>query len=74
MLDKAIGSRDQLMDIIKRSKLKYYVHDTRGKGLSKTIMQGKSKEKGNKAGLMDNIKEWTGINHTQIKSKTSNRN
>ena len=40
MLDEAIGSRDQLMDIIKRRKLKWYGHVTRGNGLSKTILQG----------------------------------
>ena len=78
MLDEAIGSRDQLMDIIKRRKLKWYGHVTRGNGLSKTILQGtvqgKRKQGRPKKTWMDNIKEWTGMNHNQIKSKASNRN
>ncbi len=78
MLDEAIGSRDQLMDIIKRRKLKWYGHVTRGNGLSKTILQGtvqgKRKQGRPKKTWMDNIKEWTGMNHNQIKSEASNRN
>ena len=77
-ISEILGNTDSLMNTIKKRKLKWYGHLTRSNGLSKTILQGtiegKRKQGRPKKSWMDNIKEWTGMNHTQIKSKASNIN
>ena len=61
----AIGPYEDLLTVVKRRKLKWYVHVTRSCGLAKTILQG-TVQGGRRRGRQrkrweDNIKEWTGI-------------
>ena len=66
------------MTIIKRRKLKWYGHVTRSNGLCKQILQGSVPGKRCRGRprktWADNIKEWTGLNHTQLQEIAHNRN
>ena len=64
-IQQAIGSREDLLTMVKRSKLQWYGHASRSSGLAKTILQGTVKW-GRRQGRQrkrweDNIMEWTGL-------------
>ena len=64
-IPQAIGPHDDLLAIVKRLKLLWYVHLSRSSGLAKTILQGTVKG-GRRQGRQkkrweDNIREWTGL-------------
>jgi sorting nexin-29 len=62
---QAIGPYEELITTIKRRKLKWFGHVTRGEGLTKTVLQGTVRG-GRKRGRQkkrweNNITEWTGM-------------
>ena len=61
----AIGEYDELLTLVKKRKLRWFVHVSRSSGLAKTILQGtvkgKRKRGRQKKRWEDNIKEWTGM-------------
>jgi hypothetical protein len=62
---QAIGPYEDLLTTIKRRKLKWFGHVTRGDGLAKTVLQGTVRG-GRKRGRQkkrweDNMTEWTGL-------------
>ena len=64
-IHQAIGSREDLLTIVKRRKLQWYGHDSCSSDLAKTILQGTVKRR-RKQGRQrkrweDNIREWTGL-------------
>ena len=64
-IQRAIGSHEDLLTMVKRRKLQWYGHVSRSSGLSKTILQGTVKG-GRRPGRQrerweDNIREWTGL-------------
>ena len=64
-IQQAIGTHEDLLDIVKRRKLKWYGHVSRSSGLAKTILQGTVKG-GRRQGRHrkrweDYIREWTGL-------------
>ena len=65
-IQQATGPFENILEIVKRCKLKHYGHVSRSHGLAKTILQnttnGKRKRGRQKKRLEDNIKEWTGLN------------
>lgn len=68
---------EDLLSIVKRRKLRWYGHVTRGSGLSKTILQGsvqgKRKRGRQHKRWMDNIAEWTGYNFATTQSMAHDR-
>ena len=73
---ETLGEREKLMDIIKKRKLRWYGHVTRGDGLTKAILQGKvqGKRKQGRPGKvwMDNVKEWTPPNYRKLQGTETN--
>ena len=68
-IQQAIGPHEDLLTIVKRRKLQWYVHVSRSSGLAKTILQGTVKG-GRRQGKQrkrweDNIGEWTGLEFAQ---------
>ena len=64
-IQKAIGPHEDLLTIVKRSRLQWYGHVSRSSGLAKTVLQGTMKG-GRRQGRQrerweDNISEWTGL-------------
>ena len=64
-IQQAIGPHEDLLTIVKRSKLQWYCHVSRSSGVAKTISQGTVKG-GRRQGRQrkrweGNIKEWTGL-------------
>ena len=64
-IQQAIGPHEDLLTVVKRSKLQWYGHVSRSTGLAKTILQGTVKV-GRRQGRQrkrweDNIREWTGL-------------
>ena len=73
----AIGPHEDLLTIVKKRKLKWYVYVSRSSGLAKTILQGTVKG-GRRQGRQkkrweDNIKEWTGLEFAKTKRAVENR-
>ena len=64
-IQQAIGPHEDLLTIVKRRKLQWYVHVSLSLGLAKTILQGTVKEgrrqSRRKKKWKDNIREWTGL-------------
>ena len=76
-IQQAIGPHEDLLTIIKRSKLQWYRHVCRSSGLAKTILQGTVKG-GGKQGrqrkrLEGNIREWTGLEFGKSQRAVENR-
>ena len=76
-IQQAIGSHEDLLTIVKRRKLLWYVHVSRSSGLAKTILQGTVKV-GRRQGRQrkrreDNIREWTGLEFTKSQRAVENR-
>ena len=72
----AIGPYEDLLNSVKRRKLKWYGHVTRSSGLAKTILLG-TVQSGRRRGRQikrwdDNIKEWTGLEWNIILRKAEN--
>ena len=63
-ITNAVGQYEDLLNTVKRRKLKWYGHVTRSTGLAKTILQGtvqgKRKRGRQRRRWEDNITEWTG--------------
>ena len=79
-IQQVIGSREDLLTIVKRCKLKWYGHVSLSSGLAKTILQGtvkagrrQGRQKKKKKGWEDNIKEWTGLEFDKTQRAGENR-
>ena len=68
---------EDLLTIVKRSKLQWYGHVFRSSGLAKTVLQGTVKggrtQGRQKKKWEDNIKEWTGLEFTKSKRAVEKR-
>ena len=76
-IQRAIGPHEDLLTIVKRSKLQWYGHVSRSSGLAKTILQGTVKG-GRRQGRQrkrwdDNIREWTGLEFAKSQRAVENR-
>ena len=76
-IQQAIGPQEDLLTIVKRSKLQWYGHVSRSSGLAKTILQGTMKG-GRRQGRQrksweDNIREWTGLEFGKSQRAVENR-
>ena len=75
-IQQAIGSRENLLTIVKRRKLQWYKHVSRSSGLAKTL-QGTVKERRRqgrqKKRLEDNIREWAGLEFGKSQRAVENR-
>ena len=64
-IQNAIGVHDDLLNMVKKRKLRWYGHISRSSGMAKTILQGTVKgarrRERQKKRREDNIKEWTGM-------------
>ena len=74
---QAIGPHENLLTIVKRSKLQWYGHVSHSSGLAKTILQGTGMW-GRKQGRQrkrweDNIREWTGLEFAKSQRAVENR-
>ena len=68
---------EDLLTIVKRSKLQWYGHVSRSSGLAETILQGTMKW-GRRQGRQrkkweDNIREWTGLEFDKSQRAVENR-
>jgi hypothetical protein len=72
-----VSHYEELLATVKKKKLKWYGHVTRGSGLSKTILQGtvqgKRRRGRQKKRWTDNIVEWTGKNFAATQSLARDR-
>ena len=76
-IQRAIGPHEDLLTIVKRSKLQWYGHVSRSSGLAKAILQGTVKG-GRRQGRQrrrweDNIREWTGLGFGKSQRAVENR-
>ena len=76
-IQKVFGPHEDLLTIVKRRKLQWYVHVFRSSGLTKTILQGTVKG-GRRQGRQrkrweDNIREWTGLKFGKSQRAVENR-
>ena len=72
----ANGEYDDLLNLVKKRKLRWSGHVSRSSGLVKTIQQGTVKEKRKdrqKKRWEGNIKEWTGIDFASSTRAAENR-
>ena len=64
-----IGKHQELLEIVKTRKLKWFGHTTRGGGLAKTCLQGTvrgGRARGRpRKKWCDNICEWTGLSYAE---------
>ena len=64
-IQNAVGVHDDLLTMVKKRKLRWYVHISRSSGMARTILQGTVKGarwRGRRQKRWeDNIKEWTGM-------------
>ena len=76
-IQQAIGPYEDLLTIIKRSKLQWYRHVCRSSGLAKTILQGTVKGERRQGKQRkkweDNIREWTGLEFAKSQRAVENR-
>ena len=77
MVRTAAGPFVELLRVVKKRKLKWFGHVTRGTGLSKTIMQGTVPGKRGRGrprrAWTDNIREWTGLEGDALLRRAENR-
>ena len=76
-IQRAIGPHEDLLNVVKRRKLKWYGHVPRSSGLAKTILRGTVKG-GRRQGRWkkrweDNIREWTGLELAKFQRAMKNR-
>ena len=76
-IQQATGPHEDLLTIVKRSKLQWYGHVSCSLGLAKTILQGTVKG-GRRQGRQrrrweDNIREWTGLAFAKSQRAEENR-
>ena len=77
MLTAEIDPHQELLEIVKTRKLKWFGHTTRHDGLAKDCLQG-TVHGGRKRGRprkmwKDNIKEWTGLSFADATRMAENR-
>ena len=76
-IQQAIGSRENLLTIVKRRKLQWYGHVSRSSGLAKTILQdpvkGERRHGRQRKRWKDNIREWTGLDFAKSQKAVDNR-
>ena len=76
-IQKTIGPSEDLLTIVKRSKLQWYGHVPRSSGLAKTILQGTVTGRGRqgiqKKRWEDNIREWTGLEFGKSQRAVENK-
>ena len=76
-IQQAIGPHEDLLTIIKRSKLQWYGHVSCSSGLAKTILQGTVKGRRRQGGQRkrweNNIREWTGLEFGKSQRAVENR-
>ena len=76
-IQQAIGPQEDLLTIVKRRKLQWYVHVSRSSGLTETILQGTVKGE-RRPGRQrkrweDNIRERTGLEFGKSQRTVENR-
>ena len=73
----AAGPFVELLRVVKKRKLKWFGHVTRGTGLSKTILQGTVPGKRGRGRprrtWTDNIRDWTGLEGDALLRRAENR-
>ena len=76
-IQHAIISREDLLTIVKRHKLKWYGHVYHSLGLAKIILQGivkgRRRQGRQKKRWKDNIREWTGLEFAKSQRAVKNR-
>ena len=76
-IQQAIELQEDLLMIVKRSKLQWYGHVSRSSGLAKTILQGTVKgeriQSRQRKWWEDNIREWTGLEFSKSQRAVENR-
>ena len=76
-IQQAIGPYVDLLTIVKRRKLQWYVHVSCSSGLAKTILQstvkGERRQGRQKKRWEDNIREWTGLEFAMSQRAVENR-
>ena len=75
-IQQAIGPHEDLLTMVKRHKLQWYVHVSHSSGLAKIILQGTMKG-GRRQGRKkkrweDNIREWTCLEFTKSQRAVGN--
>ena len=76
-IQQVIGPHEDLLTIVKRRKLQWYVHVSRSSCLAKTILQSTAKW-GRRQGRQkkrweENIREWTGLEFAKSQRAVENR-
>ena len=75
-IQQAIGPHENLLTIVKRRKLQWYVHVSRSLGLAKTILQGTvngEKRQDRQRKRWEDIREWTGLEFGKSQRAVENR-
>ena len=72
-IQQAIGRHEDLLTIVKRRKLQWYVHVSRSSGQVKTILQGGRRQGRQRKRWEDNIREWTGLEFGKSQRVVENR-
>ena len=72
-IQTANGEFDELLTLVRKRNLRWFVHVSRSSGLAKAILQGtvkgKRKRGRQKTRWEDNIKEWTGMDFASSTGK-----
>ena len=72
-----IGKHQELLEIVKTRKLKWFGHTTRSDGLSKTCLQGTvsgGRARGRpRKKWCDNVSEWTGLSFAEATRAADDR-
>ena len=76
-IKETIGLKDDLLTQVKKRKLRWYGHVSRGEGLATTILQG-TVPGGRRPGRQqkrweDNIEEWTNMKFAQTQRLSKDR-
>ena len=76
-IQKAIGSQEDLLTIVKRRKQKWHRHVSPPSGLAETFLQGPVKggrrQRRQRKRWEDNVREWTGLEFAKSKRAVENR-
>ena len=60
-IQNATGVHDDLLTMVKKSKLRWHGHISRSSGMAKTTVKGARRRGSQKKRWEDNINEWTGM-------------
>ena len=75
-IQRAIGPHEDILTVVKRSKLQWCGHVSRSSDLAKTILQSTVKEGGRQGRQRkrweDNINEWTGLEFAKSQRAVEN--